>query len=182
MSVILENIYLKFAYFKEDNYIKKIRKIVMTFILTSALYTCVLPTSIVHATEFPVAFRASNPYPEHSWINLGTITLDSVTINNAIDVRSVFLTVLGGIVGSNFGAIGATLVSSVSALVNKGHTKFYIRLTQYVSTDYQWHYYSYTVYEDAKCTKKVGSYTSQKWKDRYARKLMELGLSMLSLS
>ena len=56
------------------------------------------------------------------------------------------------------------------------------RLTQYVSTDYQWHYYSYTVYEDAKCTKKVGSYTSQKWKDRYARKLMELGLSMLSLS
>ena len=140
----------------------------MTFILTSALYTCVLPTSIVHATEFPVAFRASNPYPEHSWINLGTITLDPVTINNAIDVRSVFLTVLGGIVGSNFGAIGATLVSSVSALVNKG--------------DYQWHYYSYTVYEDAKCTKKVGSYTSQKWKDRYARKLMELGLSMLSLS
>ena len=76
MSVILENIYLKFAYFKEDNYIKKISKIVMTFILTSALYTCVLPTSIVHATEFPVAFRASNPYPEHSWINLGTITLD----------------------------------------------------------------------------------------------------------
>lgn len=161
---------------------EKISKIVMTFILTSALYTCVLPTSIVHATEFPVAFRASNPYPGHSWINLGTITLDPVTINNAIDVRSVFLTVLGGIVGSNFGAIGATLVSSVSALVNKGHTKFYIRLTQYVSTDYQWHYYSYTVYEDAKCTKKVGSYTSQKWKDRYARKLMELGLTMLSLS
>lgn len=70
---------------------EKISKIVMTFILTSALYTCVLPTSIVHATEFPVAFRASNPYPEHSWINLGTITLDPVTINNAIMSDLFFL-------------------------------------------------------------------------------------------
>ena len=72
---------------------EKISKIVMTFILTSALYTCVLPTSIVHATEFPVAFRASNPYPEHSWINLGTITLDPVTINNAIAVSYTHLDV-----------------------------------------------------------------------------------------
>lgn len=152
---------------------RKICKIGMSIILSLSIFTYIFPISNVQANELPVPTNVGNPYPEHTWINLGTITLDKVTINNAISVRNVLLSAIGGIVGGVFGATSGTVVASVTAAVNRGEKDFYIRLTQYVSTDYQWHYYSYTVYSDAKCTKKIASYISTKWKDRYTRKLME---------
>lgn len=153
---------------------KKLIKKVMLSLLSVFIVFCSFGfTNNVYATEKIIQPMASNPYPEHDWINIGTITLTPAKINEASDVRSAIVKLIGSIVGSVYGGISGALVGYITSEVENGHTTFYIKLTQYVSTDYQWHYYSYTVYKDKACTQPVGTYVSSKWKDRYARVLYE---------
>lgn len=115
-----------------------------------------------------ILYAASNPYPEHKWINIGTLYLDPVTINKVQDAKNILADLIFSAIGVLI-PIAALVTDKLSDSINNGHTKFYVALTQYVSTDYQWHYYSYTLYEDSSYSKSVGSGYSQKWKDRYAR-------------
>lgn len=124
--------------------------------------------------EIPVSLAYSNPYPEHDWINLGTIKLDPVQVNSAVSVRDAVYEVLSKFVGAFGGIINQMIIDAIKRTFGGKQTyTFYIKLTQYVSTDYMWHYYTYTCYSDSACTKPIATYTSTKWQDRYTKRQVE---------
>ena len=143
---------------------------IVIFCLTSCIFfsSATFFTAPVFANDKSmIVYR--NPYPEHNWINVGTITLDPIQINNAVNVRNVVYNAISKYVGTFGGVVNNAIISAITSQFQAGTYTFYIRLTQYISTDYQRHYYTYTVYKDAACRKPIGTYVSTKWQKRYRK-------------
>lgn len=149
---------------------KFIKQIFISLLSISLVLGTTVAFNHVNAKETPDNLTyAANPYPEHEWICLGTITLDPVTINRSQDIKDIIVNDIWPIVGV-ISIPAAIVLNKIASKIDTGHTTFYIQLTQYISTDYEWHYYSYTVYEDKACTKSLGTTVSTKWQTR-SRKL-----------
>lgn len=138
------------------------------------------PEKLVEPIEFvdSLTFNANQikatPESRRSWINLGTITLDPTYVNNANKIQSAFTKTFIKLVGFCIGSpLSNSLANAIARQITAGKTTFYTRITQYASTDYEWRKFTYSIYQDAKCTKLVGTGEHPEWKLRYSSRELE---------
>lgn len=105
--------------------------------------------------------------PRLSWINLGTITLDPVYINTASKIQAAFTKAFISLLGYCLPSpITSTVVTAINSQIKAGNYNFYVKLTQYSSTDYNWRKFDYKIYADKACTKYIGSGAHAPWQLR----------------
>lgn len=155
------------------------KKILNALIVASLVFSVSLNLSLfdVHAEESMQnierkieSFETTNPapYPTYKWINLGTLKLDPVTVNKVQDAKKLFGTAIFAVTGKLL-PFTELPMGYLASLIDSGHTTFYVTITQYVSEDYEWHYFTYSVYEDANCTKYIKGNYCAKWRSRAVR-------------
>ncbi len=105
--------------------------------------------------------------PRLSWINLGTITLDPIYINKAESIQATFYRTLINLVGvCSANPIAVVVANKIANQIATNHYYFYVRLTQYSSTDYNWRKYDFKIYADKNCKTLLGTGEHAPWQLR----------------